>query len=80
MRILGADLSRDRAGGGGAPNTLALLDDHGRVTVVRHPTSLPDLAATVADLAEHEPFLLGVNLPLVTPARKWQFRQNWSSR
>jgi predicted RNase H-like nuclease len=74
VRILGADLSGESAEGGGTPNTLALLDDGGRVSVVRHPTSLPDLAAMVAELTHGEPFVLGVNLPLVAPARTSKFR------
>lgn len=74
MRILGADLSGENTAGGGAPNTLAVLDDGGRVSVVRHPTSLPDLAAIVAELTDLEPFVLGVNLPLVAPARTSKFR------
>jgi predicted RNase H-like nuclease len=69
MRILGADLSWERADGEDAPGTLALLDEDGRVSTLRHPSNLPEMAAAVADLAEDEPFLVGVNLPLTAPPK-----------
>jgi predicted RNase H-like nuclease len=69
MRILGADLSWERADGEEGLNTLALLDDDGRISALRHPANLPELASTVAELAEEEPFLMGVNLPLTAPPR-----------
>lgn len=69
MRILGADLSRERADGEEGLNTLALLDDGGRVSALRHPANLPALASAVAELAEEEPFLMGVNLPLTAPPK-----------
>jgi predicted RNase H-like nuclease len=69
MIILGADLSWERADGEAGVNTLALLDEGGRVSALRHPSNLPELASTVAELAEDEPFLMGVNLPLAAPPK-----------
>jgi hypothetical protein len=69
MRILGADLSWERAEGEQGLGTLALLDGGGRVSALRHPANLPELAATVAELAEDEPYLVGVNVPLTAPPK-----------
>src|SRR5262245_24046660 len=46
-----------------------MLDDAGRVAVVRHPRTSMDLATAVAELADQEPFLLAVNVALVAPRR-----------
>src|SRR5262245_49896865 len=68
MRILGADLALDLAARPDAENTLVLLDDSGRVLSVRRPRNLPAIAVEIGELAGGEPFLLGVNLPVVVPA------------
>ncbi len=74
MRIIGADLSPDFPSRGDAANTLVLLNDEGRVQSVRRPASLPAVAVDVGELAGGEPFLLGVNLPVVVPAKPTRSR------
>lgn len=74
MRILGADLQPRPAEGKPVESTLVLLDDDGRVAQVQHATSLPAIAASVARLAAGEPFLLGVNVPIVVPAKQARAR------
>ena len=69
MRVLGADLARGRNDAEPGASTLVLLDDEAHVAVVRHVSTLPELATTVARLADQEPFLLAVNVALVTPRR-----------
>ena len=69
MRILGVDLPRGSTDGGGADCTLVLLDERGRVSRVERPDSLPAVAPAVGEMIEGEPFLLGVNVPVVVPAK-----------
>ena len=47
-----------------------LLADDGRVQRTVHVDSLPALTATVSELAAGEPFLLGVNIPVVVPSKQ----------
>ena len=70
MRILGADLQRESA----VEHTVALLDDAGLAAKIQHVASLPAVAAAVAQLATGEPFLLGVNVPVVVPAKSTRAR------
>jgi predicted RNase H-like nuclease len=56
-------------GGTSGGSTLALLDAVDQVVAVRHPSTLTELATTVAELADQEPFLLAVNVALVAPRR-----------
>jgi predicted RNase H-like nuclease len=68
VRILGADLPLlpdDRE----VEQTVVLLDEDGRASQVEHASSLPGVAACVGRLAGGEPFLLGVNVPVVVPAK-----------
>lgn len=65
MKIIGADLSTT----GHGENTLVLLDETGRVAAVRHPPLLPAVAVEIGELAGGEPFLVGVDLPVVVPGR-----------
>lgn len=67
MRILGADLSLDPSAGAGA--TLTVLDPGGSVAAVRHAANLPEFAVAIAAATQSEPFLLGVNLPVVAHER-----------
>lgn len=46
-----------------------LLDADGRARLVRHATTLTAVAAEIAELAAGEPFVVGVDLPVVVPAR-----------
>jgi predicted RNase H-like nuclease len=45
------------------------LDDEGCVAAEKRVSSIPAVAAAVAELAGDEPFLLGVNTPVVVPAK-----------
>jgi len=74
VRILGADIPRSGAVRGGAPRTLVRLGEGGRVEDVRRPASLPELIAEIDRLAGDEPFLLGVDVPVVVPARNARTR------
>jgi predicted RNase H-like nuclease len=68
LRILGADLPQGApAAGAPAPATLVLLDAAGRLARSERPASLLALPAAVSALAAGEPFLLGVNVPVVVP-------------
>lgn len=67
MKIIGADLSPEVAAGTETANTVVALDAEGSVQAVRRPTSLPGVAVDIADLAAGEPFLAGINLPVVVP-------------
>ncbi|ANM29991.1 hypothetical protein ABI59_11035 [Acidobacteria bacterium Mor1] len=69
MRVLGADLQRGDAAGQLDVSTLVMLDDEGRCVSIRHPQNLLEVAAFVGELSTDEPFLLGVNLPVVMPAK-----------
>jgi predicted RNase H-like nuclease len=74
VRILGADLPRESPGGEPVEQTIALLDEAGRVSRTEHTSSLPAVAAAVGRLAEGEPFLLGVNVPVVVPSKPARVR------
>lgn len=68
MRILGADLAGDREDDQDRRGTLVLLDSEGRIGSTHRPLNLADLATTVVDLVNEEPFLLAVNVPVVGTA------------
>jgi len=68
VRTLGADLTREPPLGA-AEHTLVLLDASGRVATVQRATGLHGVASGVAQLAGGEPFLLGVNVPVVGPPK-----------
>jgi predicted RNase H-like nuclease len=46
-----------------------MLDDNGRVAKWQRGGTLPEVAAAVGRLSGGEPFLLGVNIPVVVPAK-----------
>lgn len=69
VRILGINLPRETRSAGAPSCTLVLLDDVGTVARVERAETLPEVAATVAKLADGDPFLLGVNVPVVVPAK-----------
>jgi hypothetical protein len=62
VRILGVDV-------GPREHTLVLLDEAGRLAGVRRSPHLPEVAAEVGRLSAGDPFLLGVNLPVVVPGK-----------
>jgi predicted RNase H-like nuclease len=74
VRILGADLPRENAGNGEHEQSVVLLAEDGRVQRVEHVASLPAVAAAVSGLADGEPFLLGVNVPVVVPTKRAKAR------
>jgi len=69
VRILGVELSREPAPSGTAGHALVRLDDQGRIADIERVGSLPEVAAAVGRLVGDEPFLLGVDLPVVVPAK-----------
>ena len=69
MRILGVDLARQARRRGGAEHVLVLLAGDGRVEASQRVPTLPAVAAAVAQLVGDEPFVLGVDTPVVVPAR-----------
>ena len=69
MRILGVDLKREPAAAGQTEHTLVLLDEAGRVSRTERAGTLPAVAAAVGQLSGGEPFLLGVNIPVVVPPK-----------
>ena len=69
MRIFGIDLPRESPGTATESTLVLLAEESGVVAQVEHATSLPGLAAHLGQLAGGEPFLLGVNIPIVVPAR-----------
>ncbi len=68
MRVLGVDLTREPPAGA-AEHTLVLLDATGAVATVQRAADLHALVTGVAQLAGDEPFLLGVNAPVVAPSK-----------
>ena len=69
MKIFGIDLPRESPGAAAESTLVLLAEESGVVAQVEHATSLPGLAAHLGQLAGGEPFLLGVNIPIVVPAR-----------
>ena len=69
MKILGVDLTREPAAGS-SEHTLVVLDDAGRVSATLRVPSLASVAASVAQLAQGEPFVLAVNVPVVLASAK----------
>lgn len=73
MNILGADLPRPGASSPAEP-TLVLLGADGGAARVEHPGSLTEVAATVGRWVGAEPFLLGVDLPVLAPPKATKAR------
>jgi len=74
VRILGVDLTRQPLPNGSVEHVLVLLDDDGGVASIQTASTLPGVAAAVAQLVGDEPFLLGVNTPVVVPAKSAKVR------
>ena len=74
MRILGVDLTRQPPPNGSVEHVLVLLDDDGGVASIQTASTLPGVAAAVAQLVGDEPFLLGANTPVVVPAKPAKVR------
>jgi len=73
LKLLGIELAAPLPEGSGA-RTLVLLGDDGSVEKVRHVSGVPAIATAVGRLADGEPFLLGVDLPVVVPAKAARVR------
>ncbi len=67
MRILGVDLARRARGESDLEHTVVLLDSQGRAATVERLPSLLAVATEVSRLTVGEPFLLGVDTPVVVP-------------
>ncbi len=74
MNVFGADLAQGIPEKGSPEWTLVSTDGSGTVTEIRRPSSLPGLVAEIAALTGEDPFLLGVNIPVVIPARPTRSR------
>lgn len=65
MKIIGVDLGRRGPGGEPGPSTLVALDADGKVSAVRHAANVPGVADAIRDVSAGEPFLVGVDIPVV---------------
>lgn len=74
MKILGVDLIRDPPADRPTRHTLVILDDDGRVARHQRLGTLPEVAAAVGQLAGDDAFLLGVDIPVVVPAKPSRMR------
>ena len=74
MNVFGADLAQGIPDKGSPQWTLVATSGSGAITEIRRPTSLPGLVAEIAALTREDPFLLGVNIPVVNPARATRSR------
>ena len=73
MKLLGIELAIPLPEGSGA-RTLVLLGNDGSVEKIQRVSGVPAIAAAVGNLADGEPFLLGVDIPVVVPAKTARVR------
>ncbi|NIL99427.1 MAG: DUF429 domain-containing protein [Acidobacteria bacterium] len=73
MKLLGLELATPLPQGDGA-RTMVLLGDDGSVEKIQRVSEVPAIAATVGRLTDGEPFLLGVDVPVVVPAKAARVR------
>ncbi len=73
MKLLGLELATPLPDGIGG-RTMVLLGEDGTVEKVQRVTEVPAIAATVGRIADGEPFLLGVDIPVVVPAKPARVR------
>ncbi len=74
MRVLGVAFGPRVARDSASESTVALLDAAGRITRTETAGSLVELASAISGLVGDEPFLAGVNLPIVVPQREGRSR------
>ena len=74
MKILGVELAADSPSAPAGAHSLVLLAEDGTVARAEQVESLPALAAAVARLVGDDPFLLGVDIPVVVPAKSARTR------
>jgi len=68
LKLLGIELATPLPEGR-ATRTLVLLGDDGSVEKIQRVSGVPALATEVGRLADGEPFLLGVDIPVVVPVK-----------
>jgi len=73
LKLLGIELAIPLPEGSGA-RTLVLLGNDGSVEKIQRVSGVPAIAAAVGNLADGEPFLLGVDIPVVVPAKTARVR------
>lgn len=71
--MLGIELATPHVNGS-ATHTLVLLDDNGGAEKIARVSDLQAIAAEVGKFADGEPFLLGVDIPVVVPAKAGRVR------
>lgn len=74
MRVLGASLPRAWQAGVSGEGTIVALGDAGDVQAIRRTRSVPQSAEAILELAASEPFLVGVDLPVVVPEKEARVR------
>ena len=73
MKLLGIELATPPIEGTGA-RTLVVLGDDGGVEKIERVSGVPAIAAEVGRLVDGEPFLLGVDIPVVVPTKAARVR------
>ena len=73
MKLLGIELATPLPEGSGA-RALVLLGDDGSVEKVQRVSGIPAIATEIGRLADGEPFLLGVDIPVVVPVKAARVR------
>ena len=73
MKLLGIELATPHVEGDGE-RTLVQLGESGGVEKIVRVEGLPAIAAEIGRLADDEPFLLGVDIPVVVPAKAARVR------
>jgi len=73
VKVFGATLPRTTTPGGPLW-TLVSIDPSGRVVGCAWPRSMPELITEVGKMAGEDPFLLGVDVPVVVPSRNVRSR------
>ncbi len=74
MNIFGADLARPNPAEEAPEWTLVALDRSGKIRDVRRPSSIGALITEISAWTGDDPFLLGVDIPVVLPARETRTR------
>ncbi len=67
MKVIGVDLGRRGPAGEPGPSTLVSLRTDGSVESARHAANIPGVADVIHRVSAGEPFLVGVNAPIVIP-------------
>jgi predicted RNase H-like nuclease len=74
VKVLGAALPRAWQSGAPGDGTIVALGDAGDVQAVRRTRSIAQSAEAILELAAAEPFLAGVDLPVVVPEKESRVR------